>query len=144
MPTQSCLPRRRRELCALPRHSYCLPTHKKMIDSLWAMSAAGRSPGKEGRRCRFRRGQNRPGQHEEEQCDDCGDEYYTLEFSAHRAVEGGRRLVEIHDLDNPQVIKRRDDAGHDADYGEPGQFCVDRREEYVELGKEAGGWRNPA
>jgi hypothetical protein len=37
-----------------------------------------------------------------------------------RAVEGARRLVEIHDLDDAQVIERADDAGDDTDDRQPG------------------------
>src|SRR5260370_39829432 len=109
-----------------------------------AVSEATGSLGKEGRSPGFRSREDRSGQHEEKQRGYRGDEHHTLELGADRAVEGACRLIEIHDLDDPEIVKGRDDAGDDADDGEPSKLCIDRREKDVELGEEAGSRWNSA
>ena len=58
-----------------------------------------------------------------------------LQLGGDRPVERADRLVEIHHLDDAQVIERADDAGDDADDGEPDQVRVDGGEEDVELAR---------
>ena len=52
------------------------------------------------------------------------------------------RLVEIHDLDDAQVVIGADHARHDADHGERHEPASIAAREDVELGEEAGERRN--
>ncbi len=65
-----------------------------------------------------------------------------FQLDGDRPVERPDRLVEIHDLDDAQIVERADDAGEHADHGEPDQIGVDRGEEDVELAEEPGERRD--
>ena len=64
-----------------------------------------------------------------------------LDLAIHR-IEWRRRLIEIHDLDDAQIIVSADDAGDDADHGERHKARLHRRQEDEILGEEAGKRRN--
>src|SRR5437763_619944 len=107
-------------------------------------SAATRSPGKESRGRRLRATDERSGEQKEKQRDHRRNEKYAIELCRDRPLERAYGLVEIHDFDDPEIIEGRDDAGDDADHGEPGELCIDRREKHVELGEKSGSRRDPA
>src|SRR5262249_13515677 len=57
-------------------------------------------------------------------------------------LEALRRLVEIHDLDDGEVVVSAHHAAEYADDGKGKEPCLDGGEEYVELREEAGERRN--
>ena len=57
-------------------------------------------------------------------------------------VEGCALLVEVHDLDDAQIIIGAHDRQHRAHDGEPSEVGLDRGVEHVELGEEAGQRRH--
>ena len=139
-PRPACLRRRRRGRSAWPRHWCC-----RSIGEMQQPVAVGQRRRSLGHRANSEaaaasapptigsghRMKNIVRQH--------GDEQHALQLRRDRPVEGDQRLVEIHDLDDAQIIEGADHAGDDADHREPDQMRVDRREEDVELAR-----RNPA
>src|SRR5262249_35299184 len=125
-PTPVCLPPRRRAQGALPRHWCCQPCRREPADTPRGASAEEGSSGKEGRSRGFGTRENRSRQRKKKHCDDRCNEDYAFELSANRAIEDGCRLIEIHDLDDPQIIKSRDYAGQDADHRKPRELSINR------------------
>src|SRR5207342_1116481 len=77
---------------------------------------------------------------EEQQVEQSRDREHSSKLAWHR-LEARRGLVEIHDLDDGEIIVGPYHAGDYADDGEGEKARLDCCEEYIELGKEAcEGW----
>src|SRR5713101_3423802 len=94
---------------------------------------------------RFRRDRchadQRPRIDEEKDIEQASDREHGAQFHPHR-IELDQRLIEIHHLDDAEIVKRADHAGEHADHGQREQSGLDGSDEHVPFGEEACQGRN--
>src|SRR5690606_41758499 len=85
----------------------------------------------------FRQLTDRAADEDVEESEGAGGPQHAAQLARH-GLEGAHGLVEPHHLDDPQIVEGADHRGENTYDGQPVELRVDRGEEDIPLGPEAG------